>query len=370
MKIAISIIIFFLCLYKKRSKFVFCIVLVWLWFLMTYCGETLDSSNYINEFANISLTDSRKEPLYVLFVYFFQSLGIQYETYHAISAGIAILLIGRATYKLSKNQNLVLALFMIYPFALYAVQIRNCFAFSLAMNAMVYLNRNNDVDRGGRWHTRNKNELLYCALIICATLVHSAYIIFLFFLLAEKFNLRKVIIATGIALAVLSVVMNRTILLTVAGWFNVRARLEYALYFQTISGQSDISLRVIITFVMYILFLFYVIYRMKTIYGVEEYRNLSLYNENMFAVKLNVLCLVILPIIPLIREVFRIQEALMLFNYIVITNNMDEQPSANKETTRNLLILASLLFVIFVDDFLYILRFAGMREFVLHAVFG
>ena len=167
-----------------------------------------------------------------------------------------------------------------------------------------------------------------------------------------------------------SVFLNKNILLNVSELFNVRERLEYILLFQSTRGQSDVSFRVIATFVMYLCVFWYLIIEMKAKYGSNNCLNMPVYRENMVALKLNIMCLIIIPVIPLMREMFRIQEAIMLMNYIVITNNMDTQHSWTKTTYRNVLILALLLMVIFVDDFLYILRFESMREYVLRAVFG
>lgn len=330
---------------------------------MTYCGETLDSQNYISEFSNISLANASKEPLYVLFVVFFRSLGLSYGSYHAISSAIVVFIIGFATFKLATNYNLALSLFLIYPFALYVVQIRNCFAFSLCMIAFVFLNNTTDY-LNKNWVKRNKNEALYALCIICASLIHSAYIVFLLFILAEKFDLQKVVLITAIAAACESIILNKTVLLNIAQIFNVRARLEYELFFQSLNGQSDIALRIAITFIMYLYSLGYLLNETKGKNDTHQY------NQNLLVLKINIICLVILPVVSLVREIFRIQESLMLLNYIVITNNLDKQSSWRKDTIRNCLIIFALLIFIFVDDFLYILRFEGMRRFVLYAVFG
>ncbi len=370
MKLILAVALFIICILYRRSKFALALVMIGLWVFMTFCGETLDSQNYINEFSNISLSNAVKEPLYVLFVYFFNSLGISYELYHAISSAIVILIIGCTTYKFAINYNLALGLFLVYPFALYAVQIRNFYAFSICMIALTFLNKNTESSNGRSWFKKNKNELLYVIFVIFASLIHSAYIIFLIFLLAEKFDMKKVIITTVIALIVEAAVLNPTIILRIAEIFNVRARLEHQIYFNSLNGQSDIPLRIIITFIMYFFCFWYLQYRIKRRYDASDLLDIQVYRQNALALKINTLCLVIIPVVPLIREVFRIQEALMLLNYITITNNMDQQSTWKKDTIRNALIIVFLLFFIFVDDFLYILRFDGMREFVLKAVFG
>ena len=370
MKIVIAISLFILGLLKRRSKPVFFLILIGMWFLMIDCGETLDSQNYINEFNNITFANATKEPLYVLIVYFFKNIGLNYNTYHALSSSIIIMFIGWATYKMAHNYNLVLCLFLVYPFALYVVQIRNCIAFSLCMIAFTFLMRNDDKIINKGLIDRKKNEILYVILILCASFIHSAYLFFLVFLIAKKIEMKKVIVFTAVALIVESIILNKTILLNIAGLFNVRSRLEYYFYFQNLNGQSDISLRIIITFIMYLCLFGYFILNKKHKNNTNEYIGLRVYNQNMLTLKINIMCMLIIPIVPLIREIFRIQEALMLLNYITITNNMDLQKTWVRDTINNWLVIALLLFVIMTDNYLYILRFNQMVKYVTKAVFG
>lgn len=327
----------------------------------------MDVQNYISEYSKISLAKAAKEPLYVLIVCTFKKLGMDFNAYRAASSAIVILIIGFSTYKTTKNYNLALGIFLIYPFALYVVQIRNCYAFAFSLIAFAFLSRNFE-PRNKRFGI-NKYDLLYVFFIVCAALIHVPYMAFLLFILAEKFDLKKVIIITGAALVGESIILNKDVLLKIAALFNVRQRLEWALYVQSINGQSDISFRVIVTFVLFLCFFVWLIYRMRSKVVSTGVMDERVYNQNCFALKANILCLIILPIIPLIREVFRLQEALMLFNFITITNNMDQNSSWKKDTLRNMCIIAALLFIVFVDDYLYILRFDQMREYVLHAVF-
>lgn len=370
MKLILAIALFILCLIKRKSKIVLLITMFGLWFLMSHCGETLDSNNYINEFNRISLSNAAKEPLYVLFVYSFKALGFQYETYYSVSSALVILILGFTVYNLAENYNLVLGLFLIYPFPLYCVTRRNCFAYCICMIGIVFLNKTNDSKNINSWFRRNKYEIIYASFIIGASLIHSAYIVFLVFLFAEKMDIYKVSLVTIITIAIESVFLNKTILLKIAELFNIRSRLEYALYLQSLYGQSDISFRIIITAIIYIAFLSYLLYRLKNKYDFEQSDDFSIYYQNQLAIKLNIACLVILPIVPLAREIFRIQEALMLYNYIVITNNMDSQITWRKDTFRNWLMIASLLVFIVFDDYLYVLRFPSMIRNAIYSVFG
>lgn len=363
----IAVTLFILCLLKRRSKAVLFITMVGLCFLMSHCVESFDSNNYVNEYNNISLSNSAKEPLYVLIVYFFKSLGLTYEMYHLLSSAIVIVIIGFSVYKLAKNYNLVLGLFLIYPFPLYCVTIRNCFAFSIFMIGIVFLHKKSESENDSSWFKRNRYELVYVFFVICASLIHSVYIIVLVYLVAVKLSINKTILVTAIIIVVESIVLNETVLLEFAELFNIRDRLEYALYVQSVRGQSDIRFRILVTAVIYICCFVYLLYGKK--HDVDSCNDQSVYHHNQLALKLNIVCLVILPIIPLTQEIYRIQEALMLYNFVVITNNMDNQLTWSKDTLRNCMVIVSLLMIILLDDYLYVLRFSEMRRNVIDSVF-
>ena len=376
MKLSIAITILILCLIKWRSKIVLLLTLIGLWFLTVNCGETLDSQNYINEYDVISITNMVKEPLYVWFVYSFQSMGFTYETYHAIASAIALCIMAISTYRLAKNYNLVLGIFLLYPFALYVVQVRNFYAFALSTIGLYFLNESNENREKENQTKRLYNEILSSIIIICAGLIHSAYLFFLCFIFAERLNVKKVIIITVVLIVVESMSINTSFLIYFSSYFNVSKRLEHAIDFQSIDGQSDITFRIIVTFFMCLCCFLYLLYQVKRKEGSDDKALTQIYHQNLFMLKINILCLIIIPFVSLIREVFRIQEALMLLNYIVLTNNIDNRISWRNtiswknESEKNCVIIAMLLAIALIDAYLYIYRFRQLREFVIQPVFG
>lgn len=177
---------------KRHSKFVFFLSFVFLWILIA--GNTHNPD--LQAYKNIYYGDNRSIELgFVLLTKLFRNMNISFEAFVAIISFFCLVMTFTTIKLYTKNLNLVMGLYMIYPFVIDAIQLRNFIATSIVIFSIRYLLRNN-----------LKNKLKYVFFIILAGMMHQLFFFYLLFLLIDikKRNTKiKVIVGSSLLFSVL-----------------------------------------------------------------------------------------------------------------------------------------------------------------------
>lgn len=105
------------------------------------------------------------------------SFGMQYDEFKSVVAIISFIILFYGLVMLDVNENIILAIYAFYPFAMDAIQLRNLLAMALVLYAYHFLVRN---DKVGRW--------LFAGLVIIASTIQSVFPIYLVLLLINHKN--------------------------------------------------------------------------------------------------------------------------------------------------------------------------------------
>lgn len=152
--------------YDKRVTY---IALTFLAIIFVAVYGNADTEAYYYEYTNMLKPNwNDTEPLWMFIQYVFRTLKIPFWGFRLFIFFSGILLIFKTLSIVTKDKNIILLFYMIYPFMLDMVQIRNFLAMSILIYAIKYL-----------IEERTHNLIKYIFLILAASLIHNVFIIYL-----------------------------------------------------------------------------------------------------------------------------------------------------------------------------------------------
>jgi len=346
---------------KKKSHVIFIFSIVFLWVLMAFTYGNADESIYISRYTDWKSWTENTEPLYNLLMVGFNTLGASFQTYKAIITAIQLILISSTILKYSKYPNLVILLYSVFPFAIDVAQMRNALSASIVIFSVRFLI---DQDRRKTGKLLSKNDLYFIFCVFVATMVHAASLIYISLLLVKKLNMKHLIITVAIFDAFFAVFLKPSAIFWIASKLNVLSRIGAYASDAYISTNDyyfyNTMIRTIIAFIL-IIIVIYVAKKMKNVQLTEK-QGLE------FVEKCNVAILVILPIMTYYTiEVYRMQVALSIVNYIFLTNCLNNSSIPIKITKKNIVIISLLILMCSINLYLLIIR--GNYETVLKPIF-
>lgn len=295
-------VVILLALVKWKSNRVFFVTLMLMWILLGWSSGNADYSIHLGRFNNYEQNSGFTEILYTALMRFANGLGFTYPQFLPVMTLWVILVIGLLAKK-SKAPAFVLALYMMFPICMDAVQVRYTFAGSVVLLGLYYLI--NEKSKYG--------EIVFASCIILATLLHISSIVFLLFLPVKRFDIRKTAIYTLSISAVLYLSQARFmigILRKLPGMGEKISRvLSMSATRYTWITILKTDFRVIVFFLQFIIIILYVRKRLRKRNN-NEGKN---FIENV--IKLNIMSLGILPLITYSVDFYRIQQTLSLLNY-------------------------------------------------------
>lgn len=177
-------LLFLLSIIKKDSKVLFYTTFFLLWVLMAFNYNNADYNMYKNLYhlyGNSSELFS-SEILFQILCKIGNYFDISYRVFIAIYSIIPVTLMAIAFRKLTKNSNLVVGLYMLFPFLLDAVQIRHFMAISIILFGIQFL------------ITENKKDIWkYLICNIIAIGFHYIAAFCLLFILVKFFENKKIL---------------------------------------------------------------------------------------------------------------------------------------------------------------------------------
>ena len=199
--VLISLVLVFLCLINlilRKSKSFFLITIIFMWLLATFTYGNADETVYQGRYENPELWANNTEYLFLVLIKICKSFNLTFIEYKGIIFFIILILISSTIWKLSSFPNVVLIMYMFYPFLMHISQIRNALATSVFIFGYRYLI--NDTSKKLHFKRLNLsiNDLKYVFCIIIASLIHTAALIWIIILIIKKINLKLDIIISVI----------------------------------------------------------------------------------------------------------------------------------------------------------------------------
>ena len=290
------------------NKFVFYISVLVLVFLFGGVYDIADEENYkffYNNVRNDTLLNKYSlfaSPGWYLCNYISITFNFSFEQFRLIIGAFSIFLISKSITKFSANSNITLVLFLIFPFIIDNVQIRNFFACSIFLYSLRFLNKN------------NRYNLTFLIFTLIASSIHQTFIFFIPFIFFYKLNIKKIFhVTTSLIILFIIIIQSNYLLYLAETYLNKLLFAKISIYLYN-AKFGFLALWFLQIGFVYITYKTQKIYRIKK-NGVDK-RNYDSFLDSV--VKLNFYSLIlVIPLVMLDGTYFRIFRNLLLCNFIV-----------------------------------------------------
>lgn len=339
---------------RKKSKIVFVNFFLLMWIMFGFSYGNADYYSYLHTFENINIIDLNASVGLRFTFGLFNKLGASYQTFLIIFSLIGLVIISKAIFKYTNNINFVLFLYLLFPFVLDITQIKNFIVTAILTYSIYYLVSD-----------AKFSTIKYIIFILLATMFHYASIFYLLLLIVKYFDRRMVSIITLITVILLGVAGNTDIFFSIATKILPTEWVSIRLYQGTDVGLYSIILRyfrIVSIFIVYMIIShsvtrFFLSKKQKYI----ETNNIKILTDIEFKLKfidvvtkINILLLITLPLMAYSQELYRIQQNILLTNYIIFSMGL----GINKYNTfRRLSLFLLLLFCSFILLYFVVLRY-------------
>lgn len=345
--LSICSILLLLCIVKPKSKLTFVTLLGLMWIIMTFITGNADESVYLSRYKNASEWTLNTELLFQLLNTICNKVGFSFVQYKGVLALIILTLIGTTIWKFSKFPNIVLLFYFICPFPLNVSQLRFALASAIFIWSYRYLldEENKTIKLFGR--NFSFNSIKYVLSIVLASLIHSVAIIWLMLYLVKKLNLKQTIVVTILANIYIYFFFKPSYI----NWLLIKlgAYSRMSSYFSVAYQNSEYRHYSLTTITLIFIVGIFIICCLLC-----DKRNKSIEtNQIEMLLKFNISSLSMLAfIIRFTSEMYRPQEALMVLNYIILTNQYRNKKILISKGQKNEVMFKSLLFFVVVVAFI------------------
>lgn len=320
MLLGIFICLIILNLIFRNSRISFISLALYLWLLFGWSFGTADWEIYTNRYENYITMSSRTEFLFTGLMKFGHTFHMDFRQFLIIISLVCLFLICFTIWRLSSAPGMALALYSIFSFPMDVTQIRFFIAFSVVIFGlnfyMDYINRKNI-----------KSLVLWIGTVLVAMNIHMLAILSLLFLLPLFFN-RKIIIAVagGVTVIMLGLSTLSSRVMSVISSFLGEEKAELVMSQSEKYSKSTVYFvwfKIVFIFAGFLALYFLIKYFMKS--GKFNYRlsNREGYEKALDTVlDCNIIILVVLGLVTVTTDFYRIQQIVVLMNYIVISNYM------------------------------------------------
>lgn len=364
--IILCILIAVLSIYLKKSEILFFIAFLFAWIIMAFVYDVADETIYVSRYSRPSLWLGQTEFLYALIIRVFRVFHFSFYQFKGAITFIQLLLVSSTIKRYAKYPVFVLMLYMIYPFALNVCQMRNALATAIIVFGLRFI-LSDDVKATRKIGPFTINDLLYVLFVIIATGIHTVSLFWGVLLIAKKISLKSTIIFTFVFNMFFTFVFTPENLLKVFSLFGAINRMavylssDYRKIYQSVYFYSAI-LRVSAYAIMVLTILIW----LKMTEKKEKNPAID------FAIKANVIVLCIVGVmVQYTTEVYRIQEGITIFNYIVISNVIHHSTKSHLATTpKNVLIHIALFAFSIINLWMLVLRDDSMVKTIIQPLFN
>ena len=325
---------------------------IWMWLLMAGTYGIADEGIYISRYNNPSMWSSTTEFLYNWIMTFCKSLGMDFVTFKVVITFFQLLLIYLTIWKYGLYPNIIIALYMVFPFPMHIAQMRNALAAAIFIWGLRYIIYDDGTIKIKKFKL-TKNDIKFICTILVAACIHTASVGWLVLLLAKKMSLKfNVLFAIVFNILILFVLSPENIL-NVINVFGGGSRISayFTVAYQLSSARQYGHLIGILFTSTIFIFLAYYMFKYKKDVVNYEYSELLL--------KCNISMLFILSVvIKYTGEIYRLQEGMLVLNLLLVVNSLDSKKmKISKISKSNLIIISSIIVYTFGIVWIRLLRY-------------
>lgn len=372
MQYLLSSILVFTNINKRKSKLLYIMLFMIVWILIGGCYSNADYAIYLNRYKlSVQGLNLSTEWGFNFLCYLSNQLGFTYQVFLILISLCGLLLMSSTVFRYTSNYGYVLALYFIFPFLLDAVQIRNFFATSIIVYSIRFLISDS-----------NKDTLCYILLVLLAASIHYSMLFCLIFILAKYLHKSNIIIIT-FSLVILIYIAN------IGGTdmiFNIASSLANKQVIEEIFHKNFIGYKNIkmirnsiistLSIIGFILIKNVVIIKLTKIKDSYNFDGVNLNTKFKYIniiTKINILSFVSIPLIFYSIEFYRIQQNLLLLNYIVFSFYFINKKLERKKVNisyKNVFFIISNIVYISIPMYVYIFSSKGNIESVFLSIFN
>lgn len=289
------------CLFKRNRV----ITIFFIGLLIILFGWNFDNADmgiYQARYINYQIFSSATEPVYTFFLSICHTIGLDFRGYMITLALLFVSTISFVILKTAINPNIVFSMFTVFPLCFLITAQRFTFGLIFSTLALYFLLYKN-------------NYILFNVLAIIGGLCHFSLLFLLIYQLANIRNHKFIVCFTGVLFTLFLIVNPYRIGLSLSNL--IGKQIANKITFVSRAAMSD-NLPIKLKFIFIVLFFFAVFFCMN--YLMDKPANKNIIDTKI--TNLNILNLLLIPIILINNDFWRIQLVLYLFNYIFLSNNL------------------------------------------------
>lgn len=312
--------IFFLVMgFLQKRQFVLTICFViFLWSLYAFSSGNADFIIHQKRFYNYQDLISQTELIYSFLMKMFNSIGSDYRTFLVCDSLFVCCVYSHFIRKNTNYPNLVLALYLIYPFCMDVTMVRYTLAFAVILCGLDSL-----------WRSNSIKKFLICVMI--GFLLHSSMILTLLFLLPRFFKdagLKRVTLFGALGLFVCGSLVKMLLnFVAKVSFFNLGEKSSIVLKSSLMKYDTDAYFRYGVKIFIAFLIMWFIFRQinkfLKKIQNVLQDSDSVKVSMIFFVSKLNLIALLIVPLVMFSADVFRLQLSLSVVFYVAIANYLE-----------------------------------------------
>lgn len=294
-------------LVKNKSNIVFAAMIVLIWLMLGWSSGNADYTIHLGRFNYYESSAVYTEALYTLLMQWANNAGLTYQQFLPIVMLFYVGVVGYIVKKVSKAPAFVLALYLIFPACMEAVQVRYTLASAFVLLGFYFL----FTEEGCR------GELKFAILVGLSAFMHVSTVVFMLFIWVKRLNMRRVILYTATMSAIIS-------LSHVSFVINLLERLPGMAekISRVLASASNRYTTITVLKTTYRCFVFFTIFMLLSYLLKRWIRKYKLeldisYIDKMQ--KVNIISLAIIPLLSYSVDFYRIQQTLSLLNYCALS---------------------------------------------------
>lgn len=336
---------------KKKSQIVTILLAVLVWIMFGWSSGNADYEIHLSRFVNYSRASAFTELLYTQLMRLFNSLGLDYAHFLIVISALFAIGLFYLAKKWSYAPAFVLGMYFIFPACIDVVQVRYSLAGIVNLFALYFLLNTDEKKIRGRFF---KNEIIFCALVIVASLLHVSSIVFLLFVVVRRFDIKKTILYTAIVSFILAagkIGVIQSIIGKLPGMSEKMARVLMGAEAYVALDERKAIIRILFFASAFIILLLMTRRRIRK----KEEIDIKLDEWIANVMKINIVALTLIPLVTYTVDFYRIQQSLCILNYCALSWYFYPLKSGRALTASKKNVIFSILVIIVCIINLYLL---------------
>lgn len=322
---------------KKHSRVAEFALMLVSWLLAAFASGNADSGIYEARFNFYQSFEGMSEFGWQSLMILFNKLGVDYQLYRCIIIAFELLLIHFAIHRLTDEPVFILAMYMVFPLCLDIVQMRFALAETIAFFGMSFL-----FERDTMGHETKHPKLAFVLIVLVSSLFHFITILYLFLLLAPRLGSVTSVIAVPLVSVAFVLITHWSGLANLASTVGLETKYE-GLTSSSMSQIGGYAFNIVFYGIAWAV-IFLLVNRSRTNASI---RRVALVTNWVIAA-------VVLPLLFISVDFYRIQQGITLLNLAFISRFLspEEHLAFSRE---NLLIIFLVLLLSVANLYLYVL---------------